>query len=74
MSKDMQTCRLCNCNTTGHKNDLFDKSISDLKTLAGYMLEERYNQAGNVLISSARSLMATYSGCACNNAEIQKYA
>lgn len=73
MSKEMKTCRLCHSTTSGHRNDIFDALIKDIEILAGYIIEERYNQAGNVLISTAKKLMETYDGCCTPNDEIQTY-
>jgi len=73
MGKEMKTCMLCHSTTSGHRNDLFDGFIKDIEILAGYIISDRYNQAGNVLISTAKKLMETYDGCCAPDENIQKY-
>ena len=73
MNREMKSCRLCGSTTSGQRNDEFDDMILDIKTLARYVIDQRFNQAGNVLISSATKLMATFDGCCTDDEHIQKY-
>ena len=73
MKDQMKGCRLCGSVTSGHRNDLFDSMISNIEVLAGYIVDERFNQAGNVLIKQATELMQTYDGCCTDDEHIQKY-
>ena len=73
MSNEMKTCRLCHSTTSGHRNDIFDALIKDIEVLAGYIVDDRYNQAGNVLIKTAKKLMETYDGCCTSDDNIQNY-
>jgi len=72
-SREMERCRMCGIKTSGQRNDLFDGMLFDMKTLAGYIVDQRFNQAGAVLISSAANLMQTYNGCCVSDEMIQKY-